>query len=291
MPGFTVTRGLSTKYGEARVFNSPLAESSIIGTAVGLATLGYKPVVEIQFGDYIWTSMMQIRNELATMHYRSNGNWQCPVVVRVPVGGYIHGSLCHSQSIDGYFTHMPGIHIVYPSNAADAKSLLKTACRINDPVLFLEHKGLYRQNFASSKEPDENTFLEFGKGAYAAKGSDLTIITWGAIVQKSIEAAKRLDISADIIDIRTLYPLDLDIIKESISKTNRVIIAHEDNITSGFGAEISAIISEKYFEMLDAPILRVASENVPIAYSGVLEDKILVQTDWIENAIKKIINF
>ena len=288
---FTATRGLTEKHGKDRVFNSPLAESSIIGTAIGLSTLGYKPVVEIQFGDYIWTAMMQIRNELATLRYRSNGDWSCPLVIRVPVGGYIHGSLCHSQSIDGYFTHMPGIHILYPSNAADAKALLKTACRINDPVLFLEHKGLYRQNFASSKEPDENTFLEFGKGTYATKGSDLTIITWGAIVQKSIEATKRLDISADIIDIRTLYPLDLDIIKESISKTNRVIIAHEDNITSGFGAEISAIISEKYFEMLDAPILRVASENVPIAYSGVLEDKILVQTDWIENAIKKIINF
>ena len=179
---FTATRGLTKKYGKDKVFICPLAESSIIGTAIGLATLGYKPVVEIQFGDYIWTAMMQIRNELATLRYRSNGDWGCPVVVRVPVGGYIHGSLCHSQSIDGYFAHMPGIYIIYPSNASDAKALLKTACRINDPVLFLEHKGLYRQNFASSNEPDKNTFLEFGKGAYIAKGSDLTIITWGAIV-------------------------------------------------------------------------------------------------------------
>ena len=288
---FTATRGLTEKYGKNRVFNSPLAESSIIGTAIGLATLGHKPVVEIQFGDYIWTAMMQIRNELTTLRYRSNGDWGCPVVIRVPVGGYIHGSLCHSQSIDGYFTHMPGIHIVYPSNAADAKALLKTACRINDPVLFLEHKGLYRQNFASSNEPHENTFLEFGKGTYIAKGSDLTIITWGAIVQKSIEATKKLNISADIIDIRTLCPLDLDIIEESINKTNRVIIAHEDNLTGGFGAEISAIISENFFDMLDAPILRVASENIPVAYSSILEDKILVQTDWIEDAIRRIINF
>jgi len=248
-------------------------------------------VVEIQFGDYIWTAMMQIRNELTTLRYRSNGDWGCPVVVRVPVGGYIHGSLCHSQSIDGYFAHMPGIHIVYPSNAADAKALLKTACRINDPVLFLEHKGLYRQNFASSDEPDKNTFLEFGKGTYIAKGPDLTIITWGAIVQKSIEATKKLNISADIIDIRTLYPLDLNIIEESISKTNRVIIAHEDNLTGGFGAEISATISENFFDMLDAPVIRVASENVPVAYSSILEDKILIQTDWIEDAIKRIINF
>ena len=288
---FTATRGLTDMFGKDRVFNSPLAESSIIGTAIGLSTMGYKPVVEIQFGDYIWTAMMQLRNELSTLRYRSNGDWACPVVVRVPVGGYIHGSLCHSQSIDAYFTHMPGLYIAYPSNAADAKALLKTACRMQDPVLFFEHKGLYRQNYASSNEPDENTFLEFGKARYVSRGSDLTIITWGSIVQKSIEAIRELEVSADIIVLRTLYPLDLDTIKESISKTNRVIIAHEDNLTNGFGGEISALISEHYFEMLDAPILRVASEDVPIAYSSVLEDEILVQTDWIKDAINKIINY
>ena len=288
---FTATRGLTDMFGKDRVFNSPLAESSIIGTAIGLSTMGYKPVVEIQFGDYIWTAMMQLRNELSTLRYRSNGDWACPVVVRVPVGGYIHGSLCHSQSIDAYFTHMPGLYIAYPSNAADAKALLKTACRMQDPVLFFEHKGLYRQNYASSNEPNENTFLEFGKARYVSRGSDLTIITWGSIVQKSIEAIRELEVSADIIDLRTLYPLDLDTIKESISKTNRVIIAHEDNLTNGFGGEISALISEHYFEMLDAPILRVASEDVPIAYSSVLEDEILVQTDWIKDAINKIINY
>tara|TARA_B100000676_G_scaffold270562_1_gene287348 strand:+ start:27 stop:992 length:966 start_codon:yes stop_codon:yes gene_type:complete len=288
---FTATRGLTDIFGKDRVFNSPLAESSIIGTAIGLSTMGYKPVVEIQFGDYIWTAMMQLRNELSTLRYRSNGDWACPVVVRVPVGGYIHGSLCHSQSIDAYFTHMPGVYIAYPSNAADAKALLKTACRMQDPVLFFEHKGLYRQNYASSNEPNENTFLEFGKARYVSRGSDLTIITWGSIVQKSIEATRELEVSADIIDLRTLYPLDLDTIKESISKTSRVIIAHEDNLTNGFGGEISALISEHYFEMLDAPILRVASEDVPIAYSSVLEDEILVQTDWIKDAINKIINY
>ena len=174
---FTATRGLSKKYGTDRVYNSPLAESSIIGTAIGLATIGYRPVVEIQFGDYIWTSMMQIRNELATMRYRSNGKWFCPIVIRVPVGGYIHGSLCHSQSIDGYFTHLPGIMIAYPSNAEDAKGLLKSACRMNDPVIFMEHKGLYRQGFASSKEPDSDYYLPFGKAKKVMEGDDLTIIT------------------------------------------------------------------------------------------------------------------
>ena len=288
---FTATRGLSKKYGTDRVYNSPLAESSIIGTAIGLATIGYRPVVEIQFGDYIWTSMMQIRNELATMRYRSNGKWFCPIVIRVPVGGYIHGSLCHSQSIDGYFTHLPGIMIAYPSNAEDAKGLLKSACRMNDPVIFMEHKGLYRQGFASSMEPDSDYYLPFGKAKKVMEGDDLTIITWGALVQKSIEAVNNLQVSADIIDIRTLNPLDLDFIVDSIKKTNRVLIVHEDNITNGFGAEISSQIVDVSFEYLDAPIKRVASKDVPIAYSPILEDEILVQTSWIEKAIKEILEY
>ena len=288
---FTATKGLTSKHGKNRVFNSPLAESSIIGTAVGLATLGYKPVVEIQFGDYIWTSMMQIRNELATMNYRSNGTWQCPAVVRVPVGGYIHGSLCHSQSIDGYFTHLPGVMIAYPSNAADAKGLLKAACRMNNPVLFFEHKGLYRQGYATSKEPDENYCLNFGKGKIVKEGEDLTVITWGALVQKCVEAAKQSRYKIEIIDLRTLYPLDLDLILSSIKKTNRAIIVHEDNLTGGFGGEISALINEKVFEHLDAPVKRVASKDVPVAYSANLEDQILVQTDWILNSIKEVVEF
>ena len=288
---FTATKGLTSKHGKNRVFNSPLAESSIIGTAVGLATLGYKPVVEIQFGDYIWTSMMQIRNELATMNYRSNGTWQCPAVVRVPVGGYIHGSLCHSQSIDGYFTHLPGVMIAYPSNAADAKGLLKAACRMNNPVLFFEHKGLYRQGYATSKEPDENYCLNFGKGKIVKEGEDLTVITWGALVQKCVEAAKQSRYNIEIIDLRTLYPLDLDLILSSIKKTNRAIIVHEDNLTGGFGGEISALINEKVFEHLDAPVKRVASKDVPVAYSANLEDQILVQTDWILNSIKEVVEF
>ena len=288
---FTATRGLTSKHGEDRVFNSPLAESSIIGTAIGLATLGYKPLVEIQFGDYIWTSMMQIRNELATMYYRSNGSWSCPVVVRVPVGGYIHGSLCHSQSIDGYFTHLPGIKIAYPSNAEDAKGLLKAACRMNNPVLFFEHKGLYRQGFATSKEPDENYCLDFGKGKIVQEGSDLTVVTWGALVQKSIEASKNTEASIEVIDLRTLNPLDLDLIINSVSKTNRLLIAHEDNLTNGFGAEIVSLINEKAFEYLDAPIKRVASKDIPVAYAAKLEDQILVQTEWIIEAINDLIKF
>ena len=288
---FTATKGLTDKHGKNKVFNSPLAESSIIGTAVGMATLGYKPVVEIQFGDYIWTSMMQIRNELATMNYRSNGNWQCPAVIRVPVGGYIHGSLCHSQSIDGYFTHLPGVMIAYPSNAADAKGLLKAACRMNNPVLFFEHKGLYRQGYATSKEPNENYCLNFGKGNIVQEGKELTIITWGALVQKSIEAAKQSDFDVEILDLRTLYPLDLELIIQSISKTNRAIIVHEDNLTGGFGGEITSLINEHAFEYLDAPVKRVASKDVPVAYSSVLEDQILVQTDWILDTINEVVQY
>ncbi len=288
---FTATRGLTDKHGEDRVFNSPLAESSIIGTAVGLATLGYKPVVEIQFGDYIWYSMMQIRNEVATMRYRSNGLWSSPIVMRVPVGGYIHGSLCHSQCIDGYFAHLPGIYIAYPSNAADAKGLLKMACRMDDPIMFMEHKGLYRQGFASAPEPDENYLLPFGKARIVQEGNDVTIITWGAIVQKSIEAARNTGLSVEIIDLRTLNPLDMETILTSLQKTNRAIVAHEDNLTNGFGAEIAARISDEGFKYLDAPIKRVASKDSPVGYAAVLENELLVQTFWIEDALKKIVEF
>ena len=288
---FTATRNLTNFFGENRVFNSPLAESSIIGTAIGMSTLGYKPVVEIQFGDYIWTSMMQIRNELATLRYRSNGDWSCPVVVRVPVGGYIHGSLCHSQSIDGYFSHLPGIVIMFPSNALDAKMMLKAACRIKDPVLFLEHKGLYRQGYAASKEPDENALAEIGKGSIVKEGDDVTIIAWGAMIQKSIEAANECGASIEIIDIRYLYPLDFDLIIESVKKTNRVIIVHEDNLNNGFGAEIAARVADRCFEYLDAPVKRVASKDYPIAYSSVLENEILVQTSWISDMIEEVLEY
>ena len=288
---FTTTKGISTQFGHSRCFNSPLAESSIIGTAIGLAVRGFKPVVEIQFGDYIWTAMMQIRNELATMRYRSNNHWSAPVVIRVPVGGYIHGALCHSQSIDGYFVHLPGIQVVYPSNAADAKGLLKTACRLDDPVIFMEHKGMYRQGYAASPEPNSDYLLPFGKASVKRTGSDITMITWGALVQKGLEAAKVLaqdGISVEVIDIRTLVPLDMNCIFNSVKKTGKVLIAHEDNLTNGFGAEIAARIASEAFELLDAPIGRVAAKDCHIPYSWSLESEILPQDKDVVAALTKL---
>ena len=291
---FTATKGLSTKFGKKRVFNSPLAESSIIGTAVGMAVTGYKPVVEIQFGDYIWTAMMQIRNEVSVMRYRSNNNWSAPIVIRVPVGGYIHGALCHSQSIDGYFIHMPGIYIAYPSNARDAKGLLKMACRMKDPVIFMEHKGLYRQPFASTEEPGKNYVLPFGKAIYISKGAHITLICWGAMVQKSLDAIQNLNLSEDIveiIDLRTLNPIDYDMIKESIIKTGKALIVYEDNITNGPGSEICSIIADKYFEYLDGPVRRVASKDSPVPYNWFLEENVLVQTEDIASAINELLEY
>ena len=291
---FTATKGLTDQYGAKRVFNSPLAESSIVGTAVGMAVTGYKPVVEIQFGDYIWTAMMQIRNEVATMRYRSNNAWTCPMVIRVPVGGYIHGSLCHSQSIDGYFIHLPGIYIAYPSCAADAKGLLKMACRMDDPVIFMEHKGLYRQGYAATEEPDSDYLLPFGKGRLVIKGDELTIVTWGAMVQKSMEAMQLLDLPdgiIDIIDLRTLNPIDLDLIESSIAKTSKVLVVHEDNITNGPGAEISALIADKFFELLDGPVRRVASKDSPVPFNWLIEERVLPQTEDISNVIQELLEY
>jgi 2-oxoisovalerate dehydrogenase E1 component len=291
---FTATKGLTDTYGKDRVFNSPLAESSIIGSAIGLATVGYKPVVEIQFGDYIWTAMMQIRNELATIRYRSNNAWSCPAVIRVPVGGYIHGGLCHSQSIDGYFIHMPGIYIAYPSNASDAKGLLKMACRMDDPVIFMEHKSLYRQSYASSPEPDDEYLIPFGKSKIIQKGSELTIITWGAMVQSSIDAVNDLDLDEDIveiIDLRTLNPLDFSSIQASIEKTGKALIVYEDNLTNGPGAEISSLISDHCFEMLDGPIRRVASKDSPVPYNMYLEENILAQVEDIKETLIELLEY
>jgi|TARA_B110000967_G_C18882807_1_gene562097 2-oxoisovalerate dehydrogenase E1 component len=291
---FTATKGLSDEFGMKRVFNSPLAESSIVGTAIGLAVTGYKPVIEIQFGDYIWTAMNQIRNEVVTMRYRSNNSWNCPIVIRTPVGGYIHGGLCHSQSIDGYFIHMPGIYLAYPSNAADAKGLLKMACRMNDPVLFMEHKGLYRQGYASTQEPDEDYVIPFGKGRLVSAGDTISIITWGAMVQKSVEAVKSLELDdglIEIIDLRTLNPLDIDMIKKSVEKTGKALIVYEDNLTNGPGAEISAIISEQCFEFLDGPIKRIASKDSPVPFNWFLEEKVLPQAEDIALGIKELMEY
>ena len=291
---FTATKGLSDTFGKDRVFNSPLAESSIVGTAIGMAVTGYKPVVEIQFGDYIWTAMMQIQNELITMRYRSNNEWNCPVVIRVPVGGYIHGGPYHSQSIDRYFFHMPGILVAYPSNAADAKGLLKAACRMDDPVMIFEHKGLYRQGYASSPEPDNNYILPFGKAKLIQDGDELTIVAWGAMVQKCIEAIKISEMDQgqiDLIDIRTLNPIDWETIYSSVKKTGKLLIVHEDTLTGGVGAEIVAKVSQDLFENLDGPIKRVAAKDCHIPYSAVLEIEILPQTDQIIEALNNLMEY
>ena len=291
---FTATKGLSDEFGIDRVFNSPLAESSIVGTAVGMAVAGYKPVVEIQFGDYIWTAMMQLRNEVSMLRYRSNNAWKCPLVVRVPVGGYIHGALYHSQSIDGYFIHMPGIYLAYPSNAADAKGLLKMACRMDDPVIYMEHKGLYRQGYAATEEPGEDYALPFGKGRIVCQGNELTIVTWGAMVQKSIEGIKSLALAdgvVEIIDLRTLNPLDLDMIEASLEKTGKVLVIYEDNLTNGPGAEISALIADRFFEFLDGPVRRVAAKDSPVPFNWFLEEKILPQTEDVSIAIQELLEY
>jgi len=289
---FAVTKGLSTKFGSDRVFNSPLAEASIVGVAIGLALNGFKPVVEIQFADYVWTAMMQIRNELSTMRYRSNDTWECPVVLRIPCGGYIHGGIYHSQNIEAIFAHIPGIKICMPSNAADAKGLLKTAIRSKDPVIYLEHKGIYRQPFAKSPEPDEDYLVPFGKAKVVREGSDLTLVTYGAMVKRSLDATDKLNqesgVSTEIIDIRSIVPLDMDTILTSVEKTSRLLIVHEDTIFQGFGAEIAAQISNKGFSFLDAPIARVAAMHTPIPYAPILENMILPDTDDIIDALKSL---
>lgn len=293
---FTATKGLTAKFGEGRVFNSPLAEASIIGTAFGLAVRGdYKPVVEIQFGDYIWPAFMQIRDEVAMLRFRSYNEWACPMVIRVAVGGYIHGGLYHSQSIDGFFTHIPGLHVVFPSNAADAKGLLKTACREDNPVIFCEHKGLYRQGFASSPEPDADYLIPFGLAKVKRTGDDVTIITWGMLVQRSLDAANKIQektgASVEVIDLRTLIPLDKETILNSVRKTGKVLIVHEDTLTSGFGAEIAAIIANEAFERLDAPIQRVAAKDSPVPYGPELENAMLPQEADIVKALEELVKY
>ena len=291
---FTATKGLSTRFTKKRVFNSPLAEASIMGVAIGMSLTGLKPVVEIQFGDYIWPAFQQMKNEMAPMRYRSNNTWSASVVTRVAVGGYIHGGLCHSQNIEAFFSHIPGIFIAYPSNASDAKGLLKTACRINDPVLFLEHKGLYRQSFAITPEPDENYLLPFGKAKVVKEGTDITVVSWGVSLWDSIIAAKKLedeDYSVEIIDLRTIVPLDEETIYNSVKKTNKVIIIHEDTLFGGFGAEIAARIADNCFQQLDAPVKRIAAKDTHIPYAPILENEVLPSRDEIYKGIKDLLKY
>lgn len=288
---FTATKDLTSRFGEDRCFNSPLAEASIIGTAVGFSSAGYKPVVEIQFGDYIWPAMQQLRNQVSSYRYRSNGEWGCPMVIRVPVGGYIHGGLCHSQNIEAFFGHMPGFKIALPSNAADAKGLLKAAIRMEDPVLFMEHKALYRSAAARSPEPDADYLLEFGKARIVREGTDMTIITYGMMVHKSVNAARQLEkegVSVEIIDLRTILPLDSETILASVRKTNRALVVYEDHEFGGFGAEISAQIADKAFGHLDAPIRRVAGAFTMIPFADPLERAVLPDDEDILVAAREL---
>ena len=292
---FTATRGLTKAFGEDRCFNSPLAEASIIGTAVGLSATGFKPVVEIQFADYIWPAMQQLRNQVSSLRYRSNNQWSCPMVIRIPCGGYIHGGICHSQNVESIMAHMPGYKVVMPSTAADAKGLLKTAMRCEDPVIFLEHKALYRAAGARTPEPGAEYLLPFGKARLVSPGTDLTIITYGYMVHQCVRAAQVLarenDVSVEIIDLRSIVPLDTESILTSARKTGRVLVVHEDHEFIGFGAEISAQIADSAFEYLDAPIRRVASALCYVPYADMLERAVLPQVDDILSAARATVQW